>query len=174
MPSRFKRAVPQQEDAESCWAAVTNDCVLSPVLLVTTKHNFTVFCLKIKTKSSAGVPTTVLGKVHPRTGHEGAKWKWVINATSRSLYPQGKTRYPLYRRLGGPQGRSGRVWKIVPPSAIRSPGLYTECAIATQTDYFVWVLILVAHTEERRLRVFENGVLRGMFGRDNRGVEKST
>jgi hypothetical protein len=29
--------------------------------------------------------------------------------------PPGKTRYPLYRRLGGPQGRSGRVIKISPP-----------------------------------------------------------
>ena len=29
--------------------------------------------------------------------------------------PPGKTRYPLYRTLGGPQGRSGRVWKISPP-----------------------------------------------------------
>jgi hypothetical protein len=28
----------------------------------------------------------------------------------------GKTRYPLYRRLGGPQGRSERVRKISPPS----------------------------------------------------------
>ena len=27
----------------------------------------------------------------------------------------GKTRYPLYRRLGGPQGRSGHVRKIRPP-----------------------------------------------------------
>jgi hypothetical protein len=27
--------------------------------------------------------------------------------------PQGKTRYPLYRRLGGPQGRSGRLQKRV-------------------------------------------------------------
>ena len=26
-----------------------------------------------------------------------------------ALYPRGKTRYPLYRRLGGPQGRSGQV-----------------------------------------------------------------
>ena len=26
--------------------------------------------------------------------------------------PPGKTRYPLYRRLGGPHGRSGRVGKI--------------------------------------------------------------
>jgi len=32
----------------------------------------------------------------------------------RSLAP-GKTRYPLYRRLGGPQGRSGQVRKISPP-----------------------------------------------------------
>ena len=30
--------------------------------------------------------------------------------------PPGKTRYPLYRRLGGPQGRSGQVRKIsLPP-----------------------------------------------------------
>jgi hypothetical protein len=27
----------------------------------------------------------------------------------------GMTRYPLYRRLGGPQGWSGRVLKISPP-----------------------------------------------------------
>jgi len=30
--------------------------------------------------------------------------------------PPGKTRYPLYARQGGPQGRSGRVRKISPPS----------------------------------------------------------
>jgi hypothetical protein len=30
--------------------------------------------------------------------------------------PQGKTRYPLYRRLGGHHGRFGRVWKISPPT----------------------------------------------------------
>ena len=29
--------------------------------------------------------------------------------------PPGKTRYPLYWRLGGPQGRSGQVRKISPP-----------------------------------------------------------
>ena len=31
--------------------------------------------------------------------------------------PPGKTRYPLYRRLGGPQGRSGQVRKIWAPPA---------------------------------------------------------
>jgi len=35
--------------------------------------------------------------------------------------PPGKTRYPLYRRLGGPQGRPGRVRKISSPTGIRSP-----------------------------------------------------
>ena len=35
--------------------------------------------------------------------------------------PPGKTRYPLYRRLGGLQGRSGQVRKILPPTGIRSP-----------------------------------------------------
>jgi len=29
--------------------------------------------------------------------------------------PPGKTWYLLYRRLGGPQGRSGQVRKILPP-----------------------------------------------------------
>jgi hypothetical protein len=39
---------------------------------------------------------------------------WVANATLRPLYPWKETRYPLYRRLGGPQDQSGRVWKISP------------------------------------------------------------
>ena len=37
--------------------------------------------------------------------------------------PLGKTRYPLYRRLGEPQGRSGHVRKISPPTRIRFPHL---------------------------------------------------
>ena len=35
--------------------------------------------------------------------------------------PPGNTRYPFYRRLGGPQGPSGQMWKISPPTLIRSP-----------------------------------------------------
>jgi hypothetical protein len=35
-------------------------------------------------------------------------------SSEQTLSP-GKTRYPLYRRLGGAQGRSGRVRKISPP-----------------------------------------------------------
>ena len=36
--------------------------------------------------------------------------------------PPGKNLYPLYRRLGEPQGLFGRVRKISPPTGIRSPG----------------------------------------------------
>jgi len=64
----------------------------------------------------------------------GGRWGgWQRHAPSALLL--GKTRYPLYRRLDGPQGRSGRAWKILTP-----PGLdprtvqavashYTDCAI---------------------------------------------
>jgi hypothetical protein len=38
--------------------------------------------------------------------------------------PLGMTRYPLSRRLGGPQNRSGQVWKISPPPVlISTPGV---------------------------------------------------
>jgi len=46
---------------------------------------------------------------------------WVVSVTPRPALPQGKTPYPLYRRLSGPQGGSGRVRKISPPTGIRSP-----------------------------------------------------
>jgi hypothetical protein len=65
------------------------------------------------------------GDVHPRTDHEGpaAEYSSTLSLTSAldgvggqrhvpaALSP-GKSRYPLYGRLGGPQGWSGRVRKI--------------------------------------------------------------
>jgi len=48
----------------------------------------------------------------------------------RSLSP-GKTRYPLYRRLDGPQGRSGQVRKISSP-----PGF------DPRTDYRILLLYI--------------------------------
>jgi len=59
---------------------------------------------------------------------------WVVNATPRPLYPLGKTGYPLYRRLGVPQGQSGLVGRISPltgiPRTVQPVGSrYTDCAI---------------------------------------------
>jgi hypothetical protein len=66
------------------------------------------------------------GKALPITGHEGPEGEYRYSPTL-SLTPAlveggwstprpGRfTRYPLYRRLGGPQGRSGRARKTSPP-----------------------------------------------------------
>jgi hypothetical protein len=70
------------------------------------------------------------GKVHPTRGHEGPEGDYrcssILSLTSAidgvggqrhapADLPPGKTRYPLYRRLGGAHGRSEQVWKISPP-----------------------------------------------------------
>ena len=66
---------------------------------------------------------------HPRTGHEGPEGKRYSPTLSLTLaldvgvwstprlcrFTPEKFRYPLYRRLGGAQGRSGGVRKISPP-----------------------------------------------------------
>ena len=63
-----------------------------------------------------------------RTAHSGSRGITLIfldHSTRRgwadSFRPPGKTRYPFYRRLGGPQGRSGQVGKISPSTGIQSP-----------------------------------------------------
>jgi hypothetical protein len=54
----------------------------------------------------------------------GTSWRWVVSFTHRPLYPRGKnTRYPLDRRLGGPQSRSPRSGeeKILETTGTRTP-----------------------------------------------------
>jgi len=56
---------------------------------------------------------------------------------SAALHP-GMTRYPLCRRLGGPQGWSARVRKISPPpNRIRSPVAVTVWQIPDAADTVV-------------------------------------
>jgi hypothetical protein len=85
-------------------------------------------------------------KFHPRIGHKGpegeSRYSSTLSLTSAldgvgyqrhapAALPPGKTRYPLYRRLGGPQRRSGQVCKISPlpgfdPRTVQSvASLYT-------------------------------------------------
>jgi hypothetical protein len=48
------------------------------------------------------------------------RW-WVVSSTPRPHFTfWGKTRYPFYRRLGGPQARSGRGGKISSPPVFDS------------------------------------------------------
>ena len=79
----------------------------------------------------------------------------------RSL-PPGKTRYPLYGRLGGPQGRSGQVQRISPP-----PGFYprTVQPVASHyTDYATQRMILlgahhILHVSRVSVKGFCSGIL---------------
>ena len=56
------------------------------------------------------------GPEGPRDALEGGEWS---AARPGRTIPPGKTRYPFYRRLGGPQDRSGRAENLV-PTGIRS------------------------------------------------------
>ena len=49
----------------------------------------------------------------------GTRRRWVVSSTPLLHFTPGKTLYPFYRRLGGPQGRSGRTKNLV-PTGIRS------------------------------------------------------
>jgi hypothetical protein len=97
-------------------------------------------------------------KVHPSRDHEGPegeqRYSSILSLTSAldgvggqchapAVLPPAKTRYPLYRRLDEPQGRSGWVRKISPPQGFDPPNVqpivsrYTDWAIPAQ----VFILI---------------------------------
>jgi len=66
----------------------------------------------------------------------GLNWGMGGQGHAPAALPPGKEKlYPLCRRLGGPQSRSGRVRKISPPSGYDPrtvqpvTSLYTDCAI---------------------------------------------
>jgi len=67
---------------------------------------------------------------------------WSAARPGRTL-PPGKTRYPLYRRLGGTQGRSGRAENLV-PTGIRSRTFqpvvihYTDWATRPTISASIW------------------------------------
>ena len=54
---------------------------------------------------------------------------------SPAALPPGKTRYPLYGRLGGLQGRSGRMRKISPP-----PGFDPRTVQPVASRYTDWAI----------------------------------
>jgi hypothetical protein len=103
------------------------------------------YCRSFKYRSNNNNNNKCKGTVHPRTGHEGPEGEQRYNATlsltsaldgmggqrhAPAALPQGNTRYPLYRRLGGPQGRSGLVRKISPP-----PGLFLLTTLFVLLSY---------------------------------------
>jgi hypothetical protein len=73
------------------------------------------------------------GRAPPFLDHGTRSGEGSASRPGHSLHP-GKTRYPSYRRLGGPKDRSGQVRKISPPPEF---DLRTVQPVATcYTDYF--------------------------------------
>jgi hypothetical protein len=100
----------QQQQIYTCIMVKAND-VLHPIFyyVAYTVHPTTCQCkhrrgVNIKLYSLISGPDGVGGQSH-----------------APAALPSGKTQYPMYRRLGGPQSRSGRVRKISPTTGIRSP-----------------------------------------------------
>jgi hypothetical protein len=63
------------------------------------------------------------GDIAPGILDLGTRWRWVVSFTPQPLYPQGKTlpRYPLDRRLSGPQSLSGVGGEEENPQALPGP-----------------------------------------------------
>jgi hypothetical protein len=69
----------------------------------------------------------------------GTSWRRIVSFTPQPLYPWGKSpQYPLHRRLGGPQSRSGRRGeeKDLDTTGIRIPDTLVVQPVASRyTDY---------------------------------------
>ena len=63
-----------------------------------------------------------------------------VSPTPWPHLPAGKTRYPFYRRLGGPQGRSGRAGNLV-PNGIRSQTVQPVVSIVSQLVSYIMLYL---------------------------------
>jgi len=73
---------------------------------------------------------------HDRSTRRG----WVVSSTPRPHLPLGKNRYPFYRRLSGPQGRSGREENLV-PTGIRSRTV--QAVVSRYTDWTTRLMVCI-------------------------------
>ena len=85
---------------------------------------------------------------------------WVVSVTPRPPLPPGKTRYPFYRRLGGPQGRSDRGENLV-TTGIRSRTVqpvasrYNDWATGpTSLSMYLWISAMKVMTVLRPTHVY--------------------
>jgi hypothetical protein len=105
--------------------------VIVPVLFVTEHHTM---------KAYWGS-----GSIAPRILDLGTIWTWVFSFTPQPLYPQGKNLwYPLDRRLGGPQSRSGRGGEeknSQPLPGLESPIIQSVAQRFTTELSLAWCLI---------------------------------
>jgi len=79
----------------------------------------------------------------------------VVTPPTDRFIPGKETRYPFYRRLVGPQGRSGRVQKISPPPRFDPRAVqpvvsrYTDCVIPNPVYCPVQIKVTSAFFNDR-------------------------
>jgi hypothetical protein len=102
--------------------------------------------------------SSLIIEIHPVTDHEGSereqRYSFTLSFTSAldgggwstprlGRFTPGMTRYPLYRRLGLPQGRSGRERKTSPPPGFDTPIVQPEAS--RYTDFINYCLLNPEH-----------------------------
>jgi len=64
-----------------------------------------------------------------------------VQRQTPAALPLGKNKYPLYRRLGGPQGQSGQMRKILSPHQDSIPGLSSPYRVTVTAKFSKGILI---------------------------------
>ena len=101
--------------------------------------------------------------------HHGTRRGWVVSSTSRPHFNPGKTQYPFYRSLGGPQGQSGRAEILVPtgiPSWTIQPlvSRYTDWATQSTLCLYSYLKCYTSHVLNFRATISNHKIL---WGRSN-------
>jgi hypothetical protein len=92
----------------------------------------------------------------------GTRWGGWSTPRPGRFTPGKDTRYPLYRRLGGPQGRSGRLLKISPPPGFDPRTVqpvasrYTDYAIPAHEDNKILIKYLKTEFNLYYTQVFQS------------------
>jgi len=105
-----------------------SSCGLSVIFILKKK----VKCILVQTLRLCTCRTGSRGIAVLFLDHGTRRGEGSASRPGRSLLPE-KAQYPLYRRLGGPQGRSGQVWKISPPPGFDSRTV--QPVASRYTDY---------------------------------------
>ena len=113
--------------------------------------------VKVKVKWSRYMPGVVqrVGRGIALLLHDhGTRRGWVVSSTPRPPFTSGKTRYPFYRRLGGPQGRSGRAENLL-PTKIRSRSV--QSVVSRYTDWATRPSLCTVQLEIRKRKSHKQG-----------------
>ena len=117
----------------STWPRVLE--LLAPFILINLPYKVKVKWSRYRPGVAQGVGRGIALLNHDRGTRRG---EWSAARPGRSLPPE-KTRYPFYRRLGGPQGRSERAENLVPIGILSR---IIQPLVSRYTDWAIYIVII--------------------------------